>query len=242
MTTLPDIGQPVNAEDSYLRTDEKPLEPRTLRYLFCLPGNDMNKNFEVAAHKGCPLANPEQPAVRHKRTHPVLLVVAGVLALPALLTGSAQAVEQVYVEGGTLLNPAGKSFPDDVEAGLGWSLPWQWFGGSLTSRLNIGIGYIDGKANGSWRALAIPMLRYQMGSGSRGAFAELGIGVTYLSNTRLAPDHDMSSHLQFIDRLGIGYRFDDNELSLNLTHISNAGLEQPNPGAETVSLRYSRRF
>lgn len=202
----------------------------------------MNKNFEMAAPRCNPSGNPEPLARGRKATHRVLLLAAAMLALPQLLVGSAEAVEQVYVEGGALLNPAGKSFPDDLEAGLGWSLPWQWYGGSLTSRLNVGIGFIDGKANGSWRALAIPMLRYQMGSGTRGAFAELGVGVTYLSNTRLAPDHDMSSHLQFIDRLGIGYRFDDNELSLNLTHISNAGLEQPNPGAETVSLRYSRRF
>lgn len=201
----------------------------------------MSKQFDVAALEGHRFAKLEPVASGRKEMRRILLV-AWVIALPELLTSSAQAAEEFYFQGGVLLNPAGKSFPDDVEAGLGWSLPWQWVGGSLTSRLNIGVGFIDGKAEDSWRALAMPMLRYQMGSERRGAFAELGVGVTYLSNTRLASDHDLSSHLQFIERLGIGYRFDDNELSLNLTHISNAGLEQPNPGAELASLRFSRRF
>ena len=167
-------------------------------------------------------------------------IIVGLNAL--LMLSAAQAVDQIYVQGGALVRPAGKTFPDDVEAGLAWTLPWQWDGGRLSSRLNIALGYTDGKSHSSWRTLAMPALRYQTSVGDRGVFAELGIGVSYLSHAQWASGHDLGSHLQFMERLGIGYRFGKNELGLNLTHVSNGGFEQPNPGAEIVSIRFAHDF
>ena len=167
-------------------------------------------------------------------------VVLGLSALFSL--GSAQAVDEIYVDGGVLLHPTGKSFPSAIDAGLGWSLPWTWSGGALISRFDLGLGLIRNKDNDIWSLQAMPVLRYQPATAQHGIFAELGIGLTYIDKTLFTARHDMGSHLQFEERLGVGYDYFDHAVSINFSHISNAGLAQPNPGANIASIRYTKTF
>lgn len=162
------------------------------------------------------------------------------LTIGLLAPAAAPAVDLAYLQGGALVRPSAEGFPDDIEAGVGWALPWQWADGRLRSQLQAGLGYTENDGHAAWRVLVAPVLRYQPEAG--GAFAEFGLGVAYLSNTRWAARHDLSSHLQFDSRLGAGYRFGQQEVSLNLTHFSNGGTTKPNRGAEVVSLRFARDF
>ena len=168
-------------------------------------------------------------------------IIGGVIYLCiAALPGFAQADEQLYLQTGALLRPSGDSFPNDIEAGLAYSLPWQWNDGRLTSKLDIGLGFTDSKSSHSLRAIVMPLLHYQ--TASSGVFVEAGIGLAYLSNSQWGSRHDLGSHLQFEQRLGIGYDFGNYDLSLNITHLSNGGLKDPNPGAETASVRFAHNF
>jgi hypothetical protein len=167
-------------------------------------------------------------------------VVLGICALFSI--GSAQAVDQIYVDGGTMLHPTGKSFPSVIDAGLGWNLPWSSSGGTLSSRLDLGLGLIRSKENNIWLMQAMPVLRYKPAAAQNGVFTELGIGLTYINKTTFATGHDMGSHLQFEERLGVGYDYFGYAVSINLSHISNAGLAHPNPGADIASIRYTQTF
>ncbi|MEL6885095.1 MAG: acyloxyacyl hydrolase [Pseudomonadota bacterium] len=55
--------------------------------------------------------------------------------------------------------------------------------------------------------------------------------------------NDLGSTLQIRSLLGVGYRFDNGgALSVALTHKSNAGLADDNPGANAYLLRYHFSF
>jgi hypothetical protein len=159
-----------------------------------------------------------------------------------LICGIARAADRFYLQVGDITHPNDSHYPNEYEAGLGFDLPWHWDDGKLGSQLDIGVGYTQTQVQDSWRALVMPVLRYQPSAEGSGPFVELGVGLTYLDHTVWAPGYDLDTHMQFEDRLGLGYTFGLNELSLNLTHFSNGGTKQPNPGAETVSVRFSRIF
>jgi hypothetical protein len=49
--------------------------------------------------------------------------------------------------------------------------------------------------------------------------------------------------MQFRTLIGLGYELDDtSRVSLALDHKSNARLESPNPGSETLAIRYRHSF
>ena len=53
------------------------------------------------------------------------------------------------------------------------------------------------------------------------------------------PGNDLGSLVNFRSLFGIGYTFGNGQrLSLVVTHISNAGLDDHNPGADALMLRY----
>lgn len=170
----------------------------------------------------------------------LIKVVLGISVLFSI--GSAQAVDQIYVDGGALLHPTGKSFPSVIDSGLGWTLPWNSSGGTLTSRFDLGLGLIRSKESNIWSMQAMPVLRYKPAASLNGVFAELGIGLTYINKTTFSSGHNMGSHLQFEERLGVGYDYFGYAVSINLSHISNAGLANPNPGADIASIRYTQSF
>lgn len=54
---------------------------------------------------------------------------------------------------------------------------------------------------------------------------------------------DIGGNLHFRSLVGFGWRVSHNgAVILSLDHISNGGLERPNPGAETLALRYRLSF
>ncbi|MEP3115565.1 acyloxyacyl hydrolase [Nisaea sp.] len=54
---------------------------------------------------------------------------------------------------------------------------------------------------------------------------------------------DLGSSVEFRSGAELAYRFEDrSRLGLTFNHISNAGLDEPNPGTETVLLVYSMPF
>ena len=80
-----------------------------------------------------------------------------------------------------------------------------------------------------------PTFRY--GSPGHGPYLDGAIGVHWLSDTKIAPLVELSTRFQFGDHLGVGWRFKNYDLSLRLQHLSNAGIDNPNPGVNFLLLR-----
>ena len=92
-----------------------------------------------------------------------------------------------------------------------------------------------------------PVLRYAptTPSGDCIPFLEAGIGVHYLSQHDLYAGHDMSTYFQFGDHIGAGVTLGsqhDWDVMMRLQHLSNAGIQNPNPGINFLQLRVSHWF
>ncbi len=76
-------------------------------------------------------------------------------------------------------------------------------------------------------------------------FLEAGIGANLLAPVYRNRDKRFSTTFNFGDHLAVGWYFGPqrrHELALRLQHFSNAGIKQPNPGEDSVQLRYLARF
>lgn len=76
----------------------------------------------------------------------------------------------------------------------------------------------------------------------RGWYGELGIGAHYLSDLYENNGDKLSTHFQFGDHVGVGYRWDKVDLTLKYQHYSNGGIKKPNSGADFVVLRLLYAF
>jgi len=87
-----------------------------------------------------------------------------------------------------------------------------------------------------------PILRWQ-GTAAHPVYAELGIGINYMTEKYNNNGRSMSSNFQFGDHVGIGYVFSNQmDLNLNFQHYSDAGLKMPNPAVNFVTVRLSCSF
>ncbi len=90
-----------------------------------------------------------------------------------------------------------------------------------------------------------PSFRFIPSAGRSRWFVDAGVGAT-LSNRRFAtPERAFSTRFNFATHLGVGLELGDHrqhELQLRLEHVSNAGIKEPNPGANFVQVRYTLHF
>lgn len=157
------------------------------------------------------------------------------------------AVDGIAVSGGDGLDDS--AVP--VRVHFIWELDYplftdgQWY---VQPYLEASAGYWDVSGGDNVSELSLtPVLRLQgksMGPGLNW-FAELGIaGGHVLSETRIA-GKDISSAFQFGSHIGGGVRFGDKqqwELMYRLQHLSNAGIETPNPGVDFHIIRLGYWF
>lgn len=91
----------------------------------------------------------------------------------------------------------------------------------------------------------VPMLRWRPDEGRSPWFVEGGVGVSYLVNGYRTRTKAFGSRWNFSDHLGVGYSFGErrrHELGVYVKHVSNAGLDKPNPGETFYLLRYGVAF
>ncbi len=135
----------------------------------------------------------------------------------------------------------------------------------------IGQDDLDGQASEAFaiqlEVHSNPLREYRWGSVSGMVAAQvdedgdayLGIGLSTFWNTSdkwfiegsLAAGYydegsggtDLGGNLQFRTLVGFGYRVSDQaRISLAVDHLSNAGIEDVNPGREAIWIRYGRSF
>lgn len=90
-----------------------------------------------------------------------------------------------------------------------------------------------------------PTLQFNFGaSNSYRWFVELGSHPTWLSDS-VFEGKDLGGKLHFMSRLGLGAYLNDHRsasIMIDYRHISNAGLENTNPGIDLVSLSLTFHF
>ena len=90
----------------------------------------------------------------------------------------------------------------------------------------------DGEDETNGVALS-PVFQYAFNPDGDGRYpyVEGGIGVAYIDEYFIGT-RNLSSNLQFEDRIGVGFRFDNLDLSFRYMHYSNASLKEPNDGID----------
>jgi hypothetical protein len=76
-------------------------------------------------------------------------------------------------------------------------------------------------------------------------YLEAAIGFHLLSNEHINFERNFSTHFQYGSHLGAGLRFGPDlryDAELRVQHLSNGGLEHPNPGINFAELRFGYRF
>ena len=170
----------------------------------------------------------------------------GLLLLGLGLTGAGTA-------SGEALSLSGSYSPSEVVGGrlsyrsdpLPVVLP-SWLGPPtlyLEFALNTWVEY--GRDDEAVTSLAAsPVLQWPLFGDHDSLFLEAGIGLAMIDFIQIA-GHDLSSHFQFEDRIGLSWDYSDNQkssLNLSIFHYSNAGLKQPNQGLNLLVLGWSHRL
>jgi len=83
--------------------------------------------------------------------------------------------------------------------------------------------------------------------GYAGIWMDLYFGRRWVLSPSFAPGYyyegdgkHISDGIQFRSQIELAYRFDDrSRIGISINHISNAGINNPNPGVETLAISYS---
>jgi opacity protein-like surface antigen len=146
-------------------------------------------------------------------------------AFACSLAAPANAIDGVSLEGG-------HSSDDDVSVArvaLQWHTRYRW----LYTELSFG-GWNGGRDR-VYDLGFTPVARW-----GRSRYLEAGVGAHVLSDLDVGNGTEFSTHFQFGDHIGAGFRFGERErydLGLRFQHLSNGGMRNPNPGINFLILR-----
>jgi len=80
-----------------------------------------------------------------------------------------------------------------------------------------------------------------VGSDTFQPYVEAGIGVAYISETKIH-GRNMASHFQFEDRIGAGIKVGSYDFNARYMHYSNAGIRKPNDGIDIFMFTVAYKF
>lgn len=150
----------------------------------------------------------------------------------------------------------GSGDDDTYSAGVSVSRDWdvRWFDSGdwyLGGYWELGVSrwFADSERQGAHGITEIgltPVFRFQQRTpGAWSPYAEIGVGVHFLSSTRLNDERKFGSSFQFGDHIGFGVTFgvqQEYDLGYRYQHLSNAGLNDENSGINFHELRFGMRL
>jgi len=146
------------------------------------------------------------------------------------------------VRGSMGASRAGESF-QMFEAYGTYQLPWRWAFSSdvvLGTYLEASIGVLNGGGDHAGAFGIGPGFDLELLNGK----LEFNIGVNILGiTTHQFGDVDLGSALQFSSYAGVSYKFFEHfVLGYRFSHVSNAGISNPNPGLNLHIVAFSYQF
>lgn len=122
-----------------------------------------------------------------------------------------------------------------LDLGYDWTFDLSHYHPALDLRLGTGFILFEGDERSDNQAFYVrPALRYSW----EHVFVEGGIGASGFVDTHIE-DRDLGSAFQFEDRLALGVRMGVyGDLSVSITHYSNASIKEPNDGFELYGLNW----
>lgn len=168
------------------------------------------------------------------------LCCLALLLVPGLAIAAEAPLWEVGVRGGYDATGVTESYSAG-ELALMRQLPWGWdvAGGKLTTRLDAGAGYLEAAGDhGGWLAVGGDLV-YRHGNCP--LELEAGWRPAWLFDDTYGAD-DFGGSLQFISHVGVALHLRGLVFSYRFQHMSNAGLEDPNPGLDLHMFGVAYRF
>lgn len=132
---------------------------------------------------------------------------------------------------------------EQYEAFVTYGLPWKWEwtpGWRLGTRLNASLGALDG--GGETGVIGTLGLGLALSKAGIPLELNIGVGATGLSEDRFG-EEDFGTQLQFTSHIGLNYQFGWNlEAGYRFQHMSNAGIDEENPGLNLHMFQLGYRF
>lgn len=139
----------------------------------------------------------------------------------------------------------------ELTAGATWD--WAWSKPFATGRLtgywesSVSRWSYEGERKATWlgKLEVTPVFRYRPNNGDSPWFGEAAIGLTLTTTLYATNRKSFSTRFNFGDHVAIGRNFGEDgryEVALRIEHLSNAGIQHPNPGENFVQVRLSYRF
>ncbi|MBN2721592.1 MAG: acyloxyacyl hydrolase [Campylobacterales bacterium] len=115
--------------------------------------------------------------------------------------------------------------------------------GRLSGYYEASLNYWEKGGDHIYGIALSPVFVYYFGNKSNSIhpYIEGGIGVACLSDTKIQ-NRDMSSNLNFEDRVGVGIRMESFDFNARYLHYSNAEIVQPNDGIDIFIFTISYIF
>lgn len=169
-----------------------------------------------------------------------VLAFASLAPLAALAAGWAP--DGVFAEAGFA-----PSRSRSVTAGALWQWDWQGHLGNAqaTAATEAYLSRWHARDDTVTQLGLVPLVRLRLDHGRSPWFMEGGIGVTLMDDLYRNHGKRFSTRFNFVDVFAVGRSLGPDrrhELSLRLSHISNADIKQPNPGENFLQLRYAALF
>jgi hypothetical protein len=172
-------------------------------------------------------------------------LIIGLLCCALGVAGQSAAVDGVSITGG------GGGQAGIARLGVQWDWNKRWL---QTENWHLN-GYWDLTVSGWFAHEAYqshdianigftPVFRWEQ-KDQRGLYVDAGIGANLISRTSINYSKRYSTAFQFGDQAGLGYRFGDkgeHDLQLQVQHLSNGGIKEPNHGINFYMLRYQFHF
>ena len=104
--------------------------------------------------------------------------------------------------------------------------------GYLSGYYEASLNYWDGKSGDNNFGVAFsPVFAYYLEFNDFKPFIEVGIGASYFKESKI-DGRDLSTNFLFEDRIGLGARYKNFEISFRFMHYSNASIKEPNDGID----------
>jgi hypothetical protein len=172
-------------------------------------------------------------------------LITSLFALPAAAVDFS--VDSVSIEGGYSSNDDGNVGMGRVGLQWDWGVKWfqtgSWF---LGGYWDLAAGYWNSDVSDIGDFSITPVFRFQSNATSGfSPYVELAVGAHMLTEKTITGTRLFSTSFQFGDHLAAGFRFGDKaqyDMSYHYQHLSNASIEQPNPGINFHQLRLQYHF